>query len=69
MCFLIIFLISSCSSLEKYFYDYNINFKVDTNLINDKNDNKTKSHIPLLTWRHKGPYTVLLDPNEGLFAY
>jgi hypothetical protein len=32
-------------------------------------DNKTKSHVPLLTWVHNEPYVVLLDPDEGLIAY
>jgi hypothetical protein len=32
-------------------------------------DNKTKSHVPLLTWRHSEPSVVLLDSDEGLVAY
>ncbi|MDR0320118.1 MAG: hypothetical protein LBI28_01310 [Treponema sp.] len=32
-------------------------------------DNKTKSHVPLLTWAHREPSVVLLDPDEGLVAY
>jgi len=32
-------------------------------------DKKTKSHIPLLTWRHIISAPVLLDPVEGLVGY
>jgi hypothetical protein len=32
-------------------------------------DNKTKSHVPLLSWVHRGTPPVLLDSHEGLVSY
>jgi hypothetical protein len=32
-------------------------------------DGITKSHIPMLTWVHRDPKLILLDPNEGLIAH
>ena len=32
-------------------------------------DNKTKSHVPLLSWVHIQRDPVLIDPREGLIAY
>jgi hypothetical protein len=32
-------------------------------------DNKTKSHVPLLSWVHRERHPVLFDPVEGLICY
>ncbi|MCL2801957.1 MAG: hypothetical protein FWD28_09400 [Treponema sp.] len=37
--------------------------------IADINNGITKSHIPMLTWVHRDPRLILIDPEEGLVAH